>query len=183
MHPILYCEIKQTQREYKTVLFLLSVLTASRVALGDYGHIINLFFFFPIIAGSLGTGLLSQEYSKDYMKYLFTLPIKRWHFILVKMIATVFAAFLFLGIIYAIKWLIPPSITMPMMIFPAFFNLTSLLMFSMIIAIFNYAVCTFSITFLKSPKMAGSLNYITLIIALIPDFPSKSVQKIENLVV
>jgi ABC-type transport system involved in multi-copper enzyme maturation permease subunit len=135
--------------------------------LGDYGHLINLFFFFPIIAGALGTGLLDQEYSKDYIKYLYTLPIKRWHFILIKMTNTIVAAVLFLLIIYVIKWLIPPRLTIPMVVFVIIFNLTPLLIFSIVLALFNYAVCTFAITFLKSPKMAGPVNYILLIIALI----------------
>lgn len=167
MHPILYSELKQTQREYKPFLFLIFVLVASRAALGDYGHILNLFVIYPIIAGTLGIGLLAQEYSKDYMKYLFTLPIKRWHFILIKMINTIVFAGLFLLIIYVIKWLIPPRFTIPMLVFPTIFNFTYLVIFAMTIALFNYAVCTFTITFLRSPKLASSLNYILLVIALV----------------
>ncbi len=167
MHPILYSEIKQIQQSYKSILFFILVLVTVRATLGDYGHMINLFLFFPIIAGALGTGLLDQEYSKDYIKYLYTLPIKRWHFIFIKMTNAVVAAVLFLLIIYVIKWLIPPRITIPMMIFVIIFNLSSLLIFSILLALFNYAVCTFAITFLKSPKMAGPVNYILLIIALI----------------
>lgn len=167
MHPILYSEIKQIQQSYKSILFFILVLVTVRATLGDYGHMINLFLFFPVIAGALGTGLLDQEYSKDYIKYLYTLPIKRWHFIFIKMTNAVVAAVLFLLIIYIIKWLIPPRITIPMMIFVIIFNLTSLLIFAIVLALFNYAVCTFAITFLKSPKMAGTVNYILLIIALI----------------
>jgi len=167
MHPILYSEIKQIQQSYKSILFFILVLVTVRATLGDYGHMINLFLFFPVISGALGTGLLSEEYSKDYMKYLYTLPIKRWHFIFIKMTNAVVAALLFLLIIYVIKWLIPPKFTMPMIIFVKIFNLTSLLIFSIILALFNYAMCTFAITFLKNPKMAGPVNYTSLIIALI----------------
>jgi ABC-type transport system involved in multi-copper enzyme maturation permease subunit len=167
MHPILYSEIKQIQQSYKSILFFILILVTARATLGDYGHLINLFFFFPIIAGALGTGLLDQEYSRDYIKYLYTLPIKRWHFIFIKMTNAIVAAVLFLLIIYVIKWLIPPRITIPMVVFVIIFNLTPLLIFCIVLALFNYAVCTFAITFLKSPKMAGPVNYILLIIALI----------------
>ena len=166
MHPVLYNELKQVLRAYKSILFIISIMLLSRATLGDYGHLLNLFAVFPIIAGALGTGLLFEEYSKDYMKYLYTLPIKRWHFIFIKMVIAVIAAAIFLLIIYIIRWLIPPRMIMPAFIFPIFFNLNSLFLFTAAIALFNYGMCTFTITFLKSAKMAGNLNFLSLTIAV-----------------
>lgn len=165
MHPILYIELKQVVRDYKPILFFIGVMTTLRIALGDYGHIINLFIIFPSIAGALGTGLLAEEYSKNYMKYLYTLPIKRWHFIAVKMIITAIAIAVFILIIYLIKWSIPPRLMIPVHLFPKIFNLKSLILATSAISLFNYAVCMFSVTFLKSPKLAGSLNYVSIVIA------------------
>ena len=167
MHPVLYNELKQVLRAYKSILFVILIMLSSRAALGDYGHLLNLFVVFPIIAGALGTGLLFEEYSKDYMKYLYTLPIKRWHFIFIKMVIAAIAAVVFLLIIYIIRWLIPPRLIIPVFVFPTFFNLNSLLLFTAAIALFNYAMCTFTITFLKSAKMAGNLNFLSLTVAAI----------------
>lgn len=158
MHPIIYSEIKQTQTQYKSILFLIFIMVVCRAAFGDYGHLLNLFFFFPVIAGALGTGVLSQEYSKDYLKYLFSLPIKRWHFILIKIIASVVSSAAFLLVIYIIRWTIPPSIRMPEIILPTVFSLRLVLVFSASVSLFGYAVGTFAITFFKSPKWAGSLG-------------------------
>ncbi len=167
MHPIVYSEIKQVQRGYKVILFFIVLMVTARAALGDYGHLLNLFLLFPIIAGAIGTGVLSQEYLKDYLKFLFTLPVRRWHFILIKIIFSIIASGVFLLFIYIVKWTIPPRFTFPRIILPTFFNLKSLFVLAVIISLLNYAVCTFTITFLKSPKMAGSVNYLSVAIVFI----------------
>ena len=161
MHPIMISEFYQAKRGVmQTVVFITIIGFTSRYLLGDTGLMIMLFFVLPIYLNLAGIGTFAEEFSKDYYRFLFHLPVRRTGIWLIK---------ISFGLIMGVAAALPTCLSMKIEPLPFFeadmidnLRMNSMSIFYVVfgVALYFYAAGVFSVCCCVVSNNAFALSII-----------------------
>lgn len=171
IHPILISELFQTRRGLvKALLFV-----CGSAALLRYLGMKELIWFIllPNIASGVGIGTFSEEYQKGQLKFLFSLPVKRLHIWIVKILFGIVGTLFFMVCIYAIWAVVPGEENdSSWFIWSEVLELGAggLILLVSVISLYSFFAGHVSISLCSNQRTAGFLNQLLIYIPIVTLF-------------
>jgi hypothetical protein len=160
MNPIIVSEFYQSIRSLKVVLLILLIIAALKYFMGDLGMILVVGLGLPNFLNALGLGTLSEEFTKNLFRFIYTMPVSRTKIWLVKFCSALVGAVLFVAVMSLIVLYLPCAGYAPKFAPLRILHLWSYVPLALSICFYAFVVGLFSVSFCLVPKNATVIGGI-----------------------